>query len=343
MRFLLALALLFASSASSKSFPPLGAIDLYGNRTTSSSEIRKALTFQEGDTIHFDLFDAQKREAEQKLAEIPDVRRAFLTLVCCTEDRKSMLYVGIEEDASPCLQFLPEPTGTVQLSSEVSKASKEVADAWEKAVLNRDTTEDDSQGHAINSDPQLKTLQLALIPLAEAHLANLREVLRGSSDADQRAIAAQVLGYVKDKQAVVTDLVAAMRDPSSEVRNNAMRALMVFTKYTPKPPAKKIQVPSEPFLEMLNSCIWTDRNKSSAAVEELTESHDPALLTELREHALVSLIEMARWKSMLHASTSLTILGRMGGLTEGEILTAEDSGNREAIIATAQKTAARQN
>jgi hypothetical protein len=44
----------------------------------------------------------------------------------------------------------------------------------------------------------------------------------------QRALAAQVLGYVSDKQAVVGDLVQAMSDPFDDVRNNAMRALLVF-------------------------------------------------------------------------------------------------------------------
>jgi hypothetical protein len=49
----------------------------------------------------------------------------------------------------------------------------------------------------------------------------------------------------------------------------------------------------------LNPIEWTDRNKSSLALEMLTESRDPALIADLRARALPSLIEMARWKSEL--------------------------------------------
>ena len=47
-----------------------------------------------------------------------------------------------------------------------------------------------------------------------ATLPQLRLVLRSSSDAAQRALAAQVLGYAADKQAVVNDLVYGMTDAS---------------------------------------------------------------------------------------------------------------------------------
>jgi hypothetical protein len=74
-----------------------------------------------------------------------------------------------------------------------------------------------------------------------------------------------------------------MHDPDSGVRNNAARALLVFTYLAPKPPRQKIKVPTRPFVELLNSCIWTDRNKSSAALGELTEQRDPVLLKDLQE------------------------------------------------------------
>ena len=82
-----------------------------------------------------------------------------------------------------------------------------------------------------------------------------------------------------------------------------------------------------------------DRNKSSAALAQMTEQRDPALLTELRKEALPSLIEMARWKWMGHASSSLTILGRISGLSDKEIYRDVDAGNRKAIIAAAEGTA----
>ena len=320
-------------------FPPLGVIDFYGLRTVSESQVRQALDLHEGDAIDMQHFEKSRDESIEKIKRLPGVRSASWSLVCCTDDQKSMLYVGIEEAATPCASFQPAPTGNVRLTEDVVRAERDTQVAWKNAVLQGNSSEDDSQGHALNSDPQLRAMELRLIPLAEAHLANLKEVLRNSSDADHRAIAAEVLGYVNDKNAVVQDLMAAMRDPSSIVRNNAMRALLVFSKYSPKPPSEKIQIPADPFIAMLNSCDWTDRNKSAAAVAELTESRDPALLAEIKKEAFPSLLEMARWKSLGHAMSSLTILGRIGGLPDEQIYEDVEAGNREAIFTAARKAA----
>ena len=53
--------------------------------------------------------------------------------------------------------------------------------------------------------------------------------MRTSADPEQRAIAAQVLGYVSDKQDVVEDLLYGAQDPAGAVRNNAIRALWAIS------------------------------------------------------------------------------------------------------------------
>jgi hypothetical protein len=120
------------------------------------------------------------------------------------------------------------------------------------------------------------------------------------------------------------------------MRNNATRALMVFAGYSPDPPGKKIQISPQPFIEMLNSCVWTDRNKSTAALSELTEKRDPALLAEIQKQALASLVEMAHWKFIGHAASSLTILGRIGRLSDEQTDKDLDAGNRERVIEAAK-------
>ena len=96
-----------------------------------------------------------------------------------------------------------------------------------------DAAEDHSQGHAFAHDPATRAIQERFVVYAKRDLPQLRRVLRSSSDASQRALAAQVLGHAADKKAVVEDLVQGMRDPPDEVRNNAMRALMVFADAVP--------------------------------------------------------------------------------------------------------------
>ena len=94
-------------------------------------------------------------------------------------------------------------------------------------------------------------------------------MLRDSDKSDHRALAAQVLGYATDKASVVGDLSSAMRDTDADVRNNATRALWVIATFAQKAPDRKIQVPADPFVDLLNSLTWTDRNKSSLALMSL--------------------------------------------------------------------------
>src|SRR5262249_10788291 len=121
------------------------------------------------------------------------------------------------------------------------------------------------------------------------------------------------------------------------VRNNAMRALAVMAGSAPQTDKIQIRIPVRPFIEMLNGVEWTDRNKSSWALLRLTEKRDPAVLSELRQKALPSLIEMARWKSSGHAYASFTLLGRVVGLPEDEITAAWERGDRASFIDTSVK------
>lgn len=132
-----------------------------------------------------------------------------------------------------------------------------------------------------------------------------------------------------------------MRDADSDVRNNAARALVVFAEYSPKPSTQKVNVPPEPFTGMLKSYVWSDRNKSAAALAQLSARHDPKLLSQLREEALPALFEMASWKYLGYACYSLEILGRLAGLSDGTIQNAPTRGDRMAIIAAAKEAANR--
>src|SRR5205814_1492983 len=71
---------------------------------------------------------------------------------------------------------------------------------------------------------------------------------------------------------------------------------------------------------------------------ELSEGRDPALLRTLRERALPSLIEMARWKSPGHQHAAFWLLGRIGRLTEAEIDAAWRRRDPERVITAAQKS-----
>jgi hypothetical protein len=85
---------------------------------------------------------------------------------------------------------------------------------------------------------------------------------------------------------------------------------------------------------MLNSVVLSDRLKASEALVTLTETN-PAGLDIVRERALASVIEMARWKSLRYALPAYVLAGRIAGLPEPEIHTRWEKNDRESVIARA--------
>ena len=329
MKILLPVVLLFflPGPANAQS-PPVGIIDFFGLRSLSERQARQALQIKEGDQL-----PASSEEARRRLEALPSVQQALINAVCC-ESGKIILYVGVRERGAPSTRFRPAPKGAVRLPETIFQAGEAFYAALPEAILKGAPGEDDSQGHALNSYPKLRAIQEQFITFAARDFKLLRRVLRESADAGHRALAAQIIAYAANKQEVVKDLIHGMSDPDGAVRNSSMRALGVLARSPLAAPEGRIKVPVEPFLDMLNSIVWTDRNKSADALFRLTAKRDPAILSKLRGRALPSLVEMSRWKSPGHAKPAFTLLGRVGNLSEDEIRKGWDSVNREALIQT---------
>jgi hypothetical protein len=310
----------------------VGIVDFYGLRQITEAQVRQALRISEGDTIA----ESTLRNAEKRVRALPGVSDARVDGVCC-DSGKTLVYVGIEENGTPAVKFTPSPKGRARLPDEVVRAGAAFDAAFEKAVERGDFQEDQSRGHSLMHDPGVRAVQEGFVALADRYGPQLRAVLHDSDKREQRALAAQVLGYASDKASVVGDLSSAMRDADADVRNNATRALWVIAAFAQKAPDRKIDVPADPFVDLLNSLTWTDRNKSSLGLMSLTEPREPALLSTLRQQALPALTEMARWKSPGHAVASAMILGRVAGIPENDLASAVAMGNHATIVDAALK------
>jgi hypothetical protein len=308
----------------------VGIIDFYGLRQVSESQARDALRIVEGDRVPNSV-----TEPEQRVAALPGVLSARVSQVCCDGGR-AILYVGIEERGSPVLRFRSAPHGRIRLSEDIVQARDDFNKASLQAILHGDAGEDHSEGHALMHDPAARAIQERFI-VAARDLSRLRDVLRHSSDEEHRALAAQVLGYAVNKRAVIGDLVYGMDDPSEQVRNNSARALWIIATFASGSPDLKIRIPTKPFIRLLNSPVWSDLNKTSLALMELSGNRDPALLRSIREQALGSLVQMARWKSEGHAMPALMILGRIGGWSDEDIQSASMRCERETVVNAALK------
>jgi hypothetical protein len=306
--------------------PRVGALDFYGVHTVSEARIRKALGFREGDPL-----PSSKVDVEERLEKVPGVVLARLEAVCCDGER-AILYVGIEERGAQHFEYRPPPDGASALPAAVVDTYRAFLRALEEAARAGRTGESFVQGHALADDPAARAYQEQFVDLAEANLESLRHVLRESSDAGQRAIAAYLIGYAPLNQPVVNDLQYAMQDADESVRTHAMRSLSAIAALASRSPDLGIRVQLTWFVEMLNSLVWSDRQGAASALAGMTGDRDESILAQIRERALPAVVEMARWKTLSHALPAFLLAGRIAGLPEKDIHDAWTRGDREPVI-----------
>ena len=327
-----ALALVLGTAAAAaQAPPPIGIVDFYGRRTVPEQGLLQALALHPGDAMPP---RGEWDRIAQRVEGVAGVVAARLAPVCCADGR-TILFVGIVERGATPLDFRSPPQERIPVPDDVRRTGDAFERAFLAAVEARDFAEDDTAGHALMHFPAARAAQLQFVAVADAHLDTLRAVLRRSGNPRDRALAAQVLPYTRDKAGIVPDLVRAMSDDDEEVRNNAMRALGVLGIYARTHPSAGVHVPTAPFVALLESRVWTDRNKASFALAQLTESPDPGVVDALRQH-LPALEEMAHWRSRSHAFASYLILGHMGGMSDSTAHAAWLRDDADAMIAAAR-------
>lgn len=307
--------------------PRIAMIEYYGLRKVAPEKVGKALNVKPGDPL-----PPSKGATEDQLDKIPGVVRSRIEAVCC-EDDGIVLFVGIEERGARNFPFRDPPSGDPLLPQDIVDTYKKFREIVEQAARDGRTAEDLRSGHSLMADPDARALQQRFTILAEIHLLKLREVLRSSANDEHRAIAAYVIGYAPLKRLVVDDLQVAIQDPDDGVRHNALRALTAISVLAARDPALGIKISPTWFVEMLNSIVWSDRNKAVMALIGLTDNRSSDILNQIRERALPSVVEMARWNSLPHAIGAYTLVGRLAGLSETEIQDTWTKGEREKVIA----------
>jgi len=236
-----------------------------------------------------------------------------LSKICCLEDGRRSIFIGLTEVGAPPLSFNPAPQSDAKLPENALRIFQKLDDDLTAAVKKGAAGEDDSQGYALSEDPAARADQLKLREWTRSHLSTVLKVLSESRDSEQRANAAEALGYADRSKQQIAALVKAAFDADDGVRNNAVRALEVLCNVGAEVTS---QIPAARFVPLLHSIEWTDRNKGAYLLMAMTASRDPVLLKMLHDQALEPLREMAQWKDFSHAWSSLIILGRIGGIEE---------------------------
>jgi hypothetical protein len=306
--------------------PAVGVIDFYGLNKVSVAKVREALGVREGGSL-----PRSKSDAELAIEEINGVVLARRQAVCC-EDGKAILYVGVEERGAPHFDYRLPPSDPVVLPAAIHENYVMFLAALNDAVRTGETSEDLTAGHSLMQHATARKYQTGFIKLADENFEVVEDVLRNSLNEEHRAIAAYVIGYASDKKAATAPLLYALRDPDDTVRSNAMRALAAIEILAKSKPELGIEISPTWLVEMLNSIIWTDRATAAVNLVNLTEGRSEVVLGQIRERALQSVIDMARWKHLPHALPSYIILGRLLGMEEEEIQEAWSSDARLDLV-----------
>lgn len=316
--------------------PHIGYVEIYGAHKSSEKKIRSALGLDQGGVL-----PVSRDELEARIDKISGVIGSSVEAVCCDE-KQMVLYVGVEEKNTPHFDFHATPDSHIELPKDLVDEYHSFLDAVSGSMATGKADEDLTNGYSLMTDPNCRERQQAFLAMASRDLVILDRVVRNSSDPEQRAIAAYVLQYgprgPRTTQTVVNGLQYALQDPDSTVRENAMRSLKAVAVGARLHPEQQIRLEPTWFVELMNSVLWSDRRNASLALVNLTDKRDSASLALIRDRALTSVVEMARWRDLQHALPGFILAGRVAGLTDKEIEDAWVKGDHEAVIQKALKS-----
>jgi hypothetical protein len=270
-----------AMCQSADEIPAIGQINYFGYGGIDLQPLEAALPVKVGGVLSLDGLRSTQDLIEQRIRGITGHVPTNIDFVCCDEHSHLLVFIGLGGTSSRTPPFRSNPNGPDRLEPAALKLYQQNMDALMSAVRRGSASEDDSNGYALNSDAELHRIQLLIRAYALDRGPELERVLRDAADPKQRQVSAALLGYAKRSPSQVQGLADAILDSDPEVRNNAVRALMVLTSVKS---AETIHLNLTSIEALLSSGVWSDRNKASLLLDNLTASRDPAMLHELRAH-----------------------------------------------------------
>jgi hypothetical protein len=300
---------------------PVAAVEFYGAAPIDPARLRAAFSYHAGDSFEPKRID--REDMPPVFRELIGENRFSVAPIYVPDLRGWVLYVDLEPAGGSAVTWNPAPTGTEKLPSEVIGLYEHAMDRFANGGIF--AGDDTTNGYSISKDPAEREDELKLVEYARAHPDCVYAALRGSASRRDRIAAAWIAGYAANGSDKLAALLGAVTDPDSGVRNNAIRVLAVLASHDS---SIARQIPADPFIPMLGSLTWTDRNKAMALLGPVTAARDPKTIESLRSKAIEPLRQMSRWTCWGHASMALVLLGRIAGIPEDRLqslLQAHDS------------------
>jgi hypothetical protein len=307
----------------------LAGIDVFGT-TLPRDEVLAALDFEIGAPVTFpsDAFRAEVEAGEARLRERFDfafVKISVISYFAGPNAGKVYLTVDIVDRGDEArMAFSPEPQQETGDPAGLIAAWMEYeARAWE---LVRAGALDLSNGGQCRGGfhcglgfghPDLAAAEDRFIAGVPAHFAALRGVLTQNADPEKRAAAAFLLAYASTREQAVEAVIPGVRDPSSLVRNNALRVMVVAQEK-----ADRAILPLDLLLEALRYPQTTDRNKAAYAIRNTVRVAPDQYRARVLAAAGDTLLEMAAMQQPNNRDPALDILRALSGQDHGNDIAA---------------------
>ena len=311
---------------------PILAIDFFGYGGIDVDQVRASLPVHVGQAFS-SYAEERSHSPEIRASILKSLGKPVSSLSNVEVEDGYIIYIGLPGSTLHIFQTRAAPTGSVRLPEQaISLYAQQMAEL--PRAIAAGATDDDSRGYALSSFADLRRAESEAHSYAAKNEGLIRNALANSSAKDDRIAAANLLGYADPSVEQVQALERACYDPDSVVRNNAIRAIGVIV--TAKPTLGD-NLSLAPFVQMLSSDSWTDRNKAGFVIDALTKSRNPKILSQLHDQAFAPLAEMARWHDYGHAGSFRLILGRIAGINENTLdAEAQEPNAVETIIKAAQ-------
>jgi hypothetical protein len=300
-----------ASTPTTEAVPyTLAGIDVFGARKTPETAILGILGIKEGAVITPSVVTG----LDEKLKK--SGKFAFSNISSADfGNHKSYLTVDVvEKGDEQRFRPNPAPTGSVAVPQDVLDWMKRYEKAsFQMFQVKPRRMRDINEGHYLDSDPGLREYEEKMLEMVPANYDVLVKALREDKDPVKRASCAALLGWSKDKKAVILPLEEALKDPESQVRNNASRSLIPIAYLSAH---TAVPFPLQPILDMLQYPAASDRNKAVSILLQLAA--DPANHQAIRSQGGGILVQLAGAKQPSQREHSLTLLTLVTGEKYGK-------------------------
>ena len=156
------------------------------------------------------------------------------------------------------------------------------------------------------ADPTLKPYLKIFNDAAQNHLDEIVYILNNDKNPERRAAAVFIIGHLKNPNKIIEILLPQINSENATVRNNTMRTIS-----STMSKAKIYDVNPLPFIQLLDSPLVTDRNKSLLVLKQISKSDKHKY--EIIKYGKDRLIANLRLTQPNNHNESYTILKEVSG------------------------------